>query len=162
MGWVVNATPRPLHTRERPSTLCIRGCMCPRTGLDGWGKFRPQPGFDPRTVQPAAICYTDWAIPAHNYFGNRFVFLRQSRHTQSSPGETFNTRNWKLRFKDSEYWQCCAVAWRRVVLYVGVQVWEKLTASTFTEEEWRPLRKEVQGFSEKLILQYKTTRRKIQ
>ena len=37
MGWVVNVT----------------------TGLDGCGKSRPPPGFDPRTVQPLASRYTD-------------------------------------------------------------------------------------------------------
>jgi hypothetical protein len=25
----------------------------------------PPPGFDPRTVQPVASRYTDWAIPTH-------------------------------------------------------------------------------------------------
>ena len=29
-------------------------------------KISPTPGFDPRTVQPVASHYTDWAIPAHN------------------------------------------------------------------------------------------------
>ena len=29
--------------------------MGPRAGLDGCGKYRPPPGFDPRTVQPVAI-----------------------------------------------------------------------------------------------------------
>jgi hypothetical protein len=29
-------------------------------------KISPQPGFDPRTVQPAASRYTYWAIPAPN------------------------------------------------------------------------------------------------
>ena len=28
-------------------------------------KTSPPPGFDPRTVQPVASRYTDWAIPAH-------------------------------------------------------------------------------------------------
>ena len=28
-------------------------------------KISPPPVFDPRTVQPLAIRYTDWAIPAH-------------------------------------------------------------------------------------------------
>ena len=28
-------------------------------------KIPPPPGFDPRTVQPVASRYTDWAIPAH-------------------------------------------------------------------------------------------------
>jgi hypothetical protein len=40
MWWVVNATPRPLYPRERPSTYCIGGCVCPKTGLDGSGKSR--------------------------------------------------------------------------------------------------------------------------
>ena len=31
----------------------------PRAGLDGCGKSRPPPGFDPRTVQPVASRYTD-------------------------------------------------------------------------------------------------------
>ena len=29
-------------------------------------KISPLPVFDPRTVQPVASRYTDWAIPAHN------------------------------------------------------------------------------------------------
>jgi hypothetical protein len=28
-------------------------------------KISPPPVFDPRTVQPVASRYTDWAIPAH-------------------------------------------------------------------------------------------------
>ena len=28
-------------------------------------KISPSPGFDPRTVQPVASRYTDWAISAH-------------------------------------------------------------------------------------------------
>ena len=27
-------------------------------------KNSPPPGFDPRTIQPVASSYTDWAIPA--------------------------------------------------------------------------------------------------
>jgi hypothetical protein len=37
----------------------------PRAGLDGYGTSRHPPGFDPLTVKPVAIRYTDWAIPAH-------------------------------------------------------------------------------------------------
>jgi hypothetical protein len=57
MGWVVNAAPRPLHLRERPGTHCM--------GLDRCRKS-PPPGFNPRTVQPVASRYRDWAILAHN------------------------------------------------------------------------------------------------
>jgi hypothetical protein len=28
-------------------------------------KISPPPGYDPRTAQPVANCYTNWAIPAH-------------------------------------------------------------------------------------------------
>jgi hypothetical protein len=30
MGWVVNATPRPLYHRERPGTHCIGGWVAPK------------------------------------------------------------------------------------------------------------------------------------
>ena len=43
----------------RPGTLCIGGWVGPRAGLDGCGKSRPPPGFDPRTVQSVASRYTD-------------------------------------------------------------------------------------------------------
>jgi hypothetical protein len=52
-GWVVNATPRPLYPpEERPGTHCTGSWVGPRIGLDGCGKSRSPPGFDPRTVQP--------------------------------------------------------------------------------------------------------------
>jgi hypothetical protein len=35
MGWVVNATPRPLYTRERPGTHCIGCWVGLRAGLAG-------------------------------------------------------------------------------------------------------------------------------
>ena len=31
----------------------------------------PTPRFDPRTVQPVASRYTDWAIPAPNLYGKQ-------------------------------------------------------------------------------------------
>jgi hypothetical protein len=62
---MVNATPRPLYTQERPGTHFVGGCVGPRAGLDGCGKPRPQPGFDPRTVHPLASCDTDWSITVH-------------------------------------------------------------------------------------------------
>jgi len=42
MGWVVNATPRPLNPRERPGTHCIGGWVGPRARLDGYGKSCPR------------------------------------------------------------------------------------------------------------------------
>ena len=49
--------------RERPGTHCIGGWVGPRAGLDRCGKSRPPPGLDPRTVQPVASRYTDYATP---------------------------------------------------------------------------------------------------
>ena len=37
MGWVVNATPRPLYPREIPGTYCIGGWVGPRAVLDVHG-----------------------------------------------------------------------------------------------------------------------------
>jgi hypothetical protein len=50
---------RPLYPRERPDTHCIEGRVDPRAGLDGCGKSRLLPGFDPRVVQPVVSLYTD-------------------------------------------------------------------------------------------------------
>jgi len=42
MGWVVNATPRPLYPqRKRAGAHCIGGWLGPRAGLEGCGKSRP-------------------------------------------------------------------------------------------------------------------------
>ena len=65
MGVGSQRHPRPLYPRERTGTHCIRGWVGPRARLDGCGKSRPKPGFDPRIVQPVASCYADCAIPAH-------------------------------------------------------------------------------------------------
>ena len=60
MGWVVNATPRPLYSRERNPVRIVRE--------DGWAlgsvwtgaEYKaPPPGFDTRTLQPVAIRCTD-------------------------------------------------------------------------------------------------------
>jgi hypothetical protein len=42
----------------------------PRAGLDRYGKSRPPPEFDPRTVQPVASRYTDYSTrpTLHNAF----------------------------------------------------------------------------------------------
>jgi len=51
--------------REIPGTHCVGGWVGPRAGLDRVQKISPPLGFDPRTVQPLASCYTDYSIPAH-------------------------------------------------------------------------------------------------
>jgi hypothetical protein len=58
--------PAALPPGKRPGTHCVGGWMSPRAGLDGYGKSRPSPGFDPRTVQHVASRYTDCATPVRN------------------------------------------------------------------------------------------------
>ena len=81
---MVNGTPQPLYSRERPGNHCIVGWVGLRAGLDECEKSRPQPGFDPRTVQPVASRCTDSPMPAHHFmavFGRnvyrnaRIIFL---------------------------------------------------------------------------------------
>jgi len=50
-----------LYPRERPGTHCTGGWVGSRAGLHRCGKSRLPPGFDPRTVQPVASRYTDFA-----------------------------------------------------------------------------------------------------
>jgi hypothetical protein len=61
--------PADLRLGKRAGTHCIGGWVGPRAGLDRCGKSRRPPGFDPRTVQPAASRYTDYDIPAQVYKG---------------------------------------------------------------------------------------------
>jgi hypothetical protein len=60
MGWVVNATPRPLYPRERYTVPIVQETgLTPgqvRTGAETLAP--PPPGFDPRTVQFIVVCCT--------------------------------------------------------------------------------------------------------
>ena len=38
-------------------------------------KISPQPGFDPRTLQPVASRYTDWVIPATHAYVCMYVYI---------------------------------------------------------------------------------------
>jgi hypothetical protein len=53
-GW-----PRPHYPGEKPNTHCTGGWVGPTASLDGCGKSRLQPGFDPRTVQSVGSRYKD-------------------------------------------------------------------------------------------------------
>ena len=52
-------------------THCIGGWVGTRAGLDGCGKSRPPPGFDPRTVQRVVSRYTDYIILAEKSKGKK-------------------------------------------------------------------------------------------
>ena len=54
--------PATFYPRKRPGTHCTGGWVGPRSGVDGRGKSRPSPGFDPQISQPVASRYTDCAV----------------------------------------------------------------------------------------------------
>ena len=73
--------PAALYPRERPGTHCTGGWVGPRAGLDG-RKISPPSGFDPRTVQPVASRYTEYAtLPTkyQNYIEIRISKLHRKR-----------------------------------------------------------------------------------
>jgi hypothetical protein len=74
MGWVVSTTPRPLYPPGKTRyPLCMRlGRPQGRSGR--LRKIAPPPGLDPRSVQPVASHYTDWATrPTHSPYDTPFV-----------------------------------------------------------------------------------------
>jgi hypothetical protein len=64
--WVVNGTPRPLYPREWAGYPLYRRLCGPQGRSGRVRNISPPPAFDPRTVQPVASHYTDWAIPAQS------------------------------------------------------------------------------------------------
>ena len=59
--------------------------MGPRASLDRYGKSRPPPGFDPRTVQPVASRYTDYATrPTANavswIYAYPYMYIARKKH----------------------------------------------------------------------------------
>ena len=61
-GW---STPRPgRFTPKKDPVGSYRRLGGPQGQSGGVRKISPPPGFDPRTIQPVASCYTDCAIPA--------------------------------------------------------------------------------------------------
>ena len=60
-GWRVSFTLRPLFTPGKSRYPLYRR-LCGPLGRSGQvRKISPPPGFDPRTIQPVARHYTDWA-----------------------------------------------------------------------------------------------------
>jgi len=65
-GWGVNVTPRPLFTPEKTRYPLYRWLGGPQERSGQVRKISPLPGFDPRTVQPVASRYTDYATRPTN------------------------------------------------------------------------------------------------
>ena len=62
-GWGVSSAPRPLFTHGKDPVPIVQESACvPGLVWTGAENFAPPPpGFDPRTVQPVASRYTDYA-----------------------------------------------------------------------------------------------------
>ena len=60
-GWGVSITPRPLFTRGKTRYPLYRRLGGPQGLCEQVRKISPPPGLDPRTVQPVASRYTDYA-----------------------------------------------------------------------------------------------------
>jgi hypothetical protein len=61
-GWVVIATPWPLYPRERAPVPIVQEAEWAPGPVWTVRKSSPPPGFDSRTMQPVASCYTDYAM----------------------------------------------------------------------------------------------------
>ena len=81
-GWGVSATPRPLFTPGKDPVPIVQEVGWVSGAVwTGAENLAPPPGFDPRTVQPIASRYTDWAIPAHKlYMKTRAYFWSHIAH----------------------------------------------------------------------------------
>ena len=75
MGWMVNATPRPLYPQERPGTHCTGGWVDPRAGLDRCGKSVAIPTELSRPTVPLPHSVQ---ISEHNYSARHNYCSRQS------------------------------------------------------------------------------------
>ena len=60
-GWGFSLTPRPLFTPGKTRYPLYTRLGGPQGRSGQVRKISPTPGFDPRTVQPVASRYTDWA-----------------------------------------------------------------------------------------------------
>jgi hypothetical protein len=79
--------PAALPPRNNQYPL-YRGLVGPQSWSGRVWKISPPPEFDPRTVQPVAIRYTDWATPDH-----------LAHYNSSHDHDNYNT-NTKLGFSN--------------------------------------------------------------
>jgi hypothetical protein len=64
-GWGVSVTPRPIFTpRKDPVPIVLEAGWAPGPVWTSAENLAPPPGFNPRTIQPIASCYTDYATQA--------------------------------------------------------------------------------------------------
>jgi hypothetical protein len=74
--WGVSVTPWPLFTLgKNPVPIMQEAGWAPWPVWTSCGKSRPPSGFDPRTFQPVARHYTDWATYCKIFYVNLIVFV---------------------------------------------------------------------------------------
>lgn len=98
MRHVFDATPRPLYSRESPTTHCIGGWADP---WPVWKtrKISSPPGFGPRIVQLVASRYTVWAISAPKDCNNRKEIGWESVYTVRALHDVILSRTvWTLQW----------------------------------------------------------------
>ena len=98
MGWVVNAMPRPLYTRQKDPVLIVQEAGYAQGRSGRVRKISPPPVFDPRTVQSVASRYKDCAIRAHrnNTTGSENVGNDICSDRVWSEGKNFVMKKWKF------------------------------------------------------------------
>jgi hypothetical protein len=127
-GWL---TPRPGRFTpggKKPVPIVQGGWVGHRAGLDGWGKPRPQLGFEPRTVRSVASRYTDWDIPVPEQ--------KQTDQKTVTKLHKFVCSNRKGKIPDWRYSSILPVSncarspvyiWRRVTAYIYMCLISALT-----------------------------------
>ena len=83
--------PAALYPGKIHGTHCIGGWVGPQGRFGRVRKIRPQPEFDPRTVQLVASRYTDRAIPAHQE--QRVLYIKTHVHKTISASILCSIRN---------------------------------------------------------------------
>jgi len=89
-GWGVSVTPRPLFTPRKDPVPIVQesGWALGPVWTGAENLAPPPPGFDPRTVQPVASLYTDWAIRP-TFFAVLLIFQRRILCLKISRFRTF-------------------------------------------------------------------------
>jgi len=65
MGWVLNATQRPLYSPRKYPVPIVQEAECASEPIWKEAEYLPSPEGHHRTVQSAASRYTDWTIKAY-------------------------------------------------------------------------------------------------
>jgi hypothetical protein len=78
MGWVENPPPNRFDPGKEKRYPLYRKLGGPQGRCRQVQKISPLVGLDPRTVQPVASRYTDWAIQTHKLVYNLHLYSVRS------------------------------------------------------------------------------------